>query len=242
MATQKRKAPPHAFKPGQSGNLKGKPAGTRSKSTQLLMAMMEGDASAITKAVIDAAKGGDLMAAKIILDRLIPPAKERPISLDLPDTKTADGVSAAQSAILQAVAGGELLPGEASTRAPLWRASAGPLKHKTWPTVSPNWKTKMATLERRVAELETRITAVPLTAAEQRQRTDDFYYTHGTSRAQVIAEHGSEAAGAYAWMKTPSDELALPVPGDGLTAAERYAAMLRKPARPAPREVKNEKS
>ncbi len=114
MAT-KRKAPVNGFKPGQSGNVAGKPPGTRSKATQLLLALMEGDASAITKAVIDAAKAGDLMAAKIILDRLIPAAKERPISLDLPDTKTADGVSAAQSAILQAVASGDLLPGEAST-------------------------------------------------------------------------------------------------------------------------------
>ena len=68
----------------------------------------------ITQAVIDAAKGGDLMAAKIILDRLIPPAKERPLSVYLPDTKTAEGVSAAQSAILQAVAGGDLLLGEAA--------------------------------------------------------------------------------------------------------------------------------
>jgi hypothetical protein len=111
----KRKAPPHAFKPGVSGNLKGKPAGTRSKSTQLLLALMEGDAENITKAVIDAAKGGDLMAAKIILDRLIPPAKERPINVAMPDTKTAEGVSAAQSAILQAAASGDLLPSEAAT-------------------------------------------------------------------------------------------------------------------------------
>ena len=58
--TAKRKAPTTAFQPGTSGNPKGKPAGTRSKATQLLLALMEGDASAITKAVIDAAKGGDL--------------------------------------------------------------------------------------------------------------------------------------------------------------------------------------
>lgn len=76
---------------------------------------MQGGAEEITKAVIDAAKAGDLTAAKIILDRLMPPAKERPINVDLPDTKTAEGVSAAQSAILQAVAGGDLLPGEATT-------------------------------------------------------------------------------------------------------------------------------
>lgn len=114
MAT-KRQAPKSAFKPGTSGNPKGKPAGTRSKSTQLLLALMDGDAANITKAVIDAAKGGDLMAAKIILDRLIPPAKERPVNVDLPDTQTAEGVSAAQSAILQAVAGGDLMLGEATT-------------------------------------------------------------------------------------------------------------------------------
>lgn len=113
--TAKRKAPPCAYKPGQSGNPKGKPAGTRSKATQLLLALMEGGAEDITNAVITAAKAGDLMAAKIILDRLIPPAKERPVNLDLPDTKTAEGVSAAQSAILQAVAAGDLLPGEGQT-------------------------------------------------------------------------------------------------------------------------------
>lgn len=113
--TAKRKAPATAFRPGTSGNPKGKPTGTRSKSTQLLLALMEGDAHSITQAVITAAKAGDLMAAKIILDRLIPPAKERPVNVDLPDTSTSEGVSAAQSAILRAVAGGDLLPGEAST-------------------------------------------------------------------------------------------------------------------------------
>jgi len=113
MAT-KRKAPVNGFKPGQSGNVAGKPPGTRSKATQLLLALMEGDAANITKAVITAAKGGDLMAARIILDRLIPPAKERPVNVDLPDTSTSEGVRAAQSAILQAVSTGDLLPGEAA--------------------------------------------------------------------------------------------------------------------------------
>ncbi len=111
----KRKAPPHAFKPGTSGNPAGRPAGSRGKAVNMLLALMDTDAPAITRAVIEAAKGGDLMAAKIILDRLIPPAKERPVNVDLPSTATAEGVAAAQDAILQAVAGGNLLPGEAST-------------------------------------------------------------------------------------------------------------------------------
>jgi hypothetical protein len=76
---------------------------------------MEGGAEKITQAVIDAVQGGDLMAAKIILDRVVPPAKERPVNIDLPDTQTAQGLAAAQNAILQSVAFGDLLPGEAST-------------------------------------------------------------------------------------------------------------------------------
>lgn len=114
MAT-KRQAPKSAFKPGTSGNPKGKPAGTRSKATQLLVSLMEGHAEAITNAVIEQARQGELIAARIILDRLIPPAKERPIHVDLPDTSTSEGVSAAQAAILKAVGNGDLLPGEAQT-------------------------------------------------------------------------------------------------------------------------------
>ena len=110
--TQKRKPPAHAFPKGVSGNPKGKPTGTRSKATRLLMALMDDGANAITQAVIAKAKEGDLVAARIILDRLIPPAKERPITMTLPDTSDASGISAAQSAILQAVGAGDLLPGE----------------------------------------------------------------------------------------------------------------------------------
>ena len=115
--TEKRKAPPHAWKPGQSGNPKGKAAGSRNKATAMVLNLMETGARDITDAVITAAKGGDLTAARMVLDRLAPPAKERPVSLDMPDTGTAAGVSAAQEAILQAVATGELLPGEAATLA-----------------------------------------------------------------------------------------------------------------------------
>ncbi len=115
--TEKRKAPPHAWKPGQSGNPKGKAAGSRNKATAMVLNLMETGAREITDAVITAAKGGDLTAARMVLDRLAPPAKERPVSMDMPDTGTAAGVSAAQEAILQAVATGELLPGEAATLA-----------------------------------------------------------------------------------------------------------------------------
>ncbi|MCK9381956.1 MAG: DUF5681 domain-containing protein [Sulfuritalea sp.] len=140
--TEKRKAPPHAWKPGQSGNPKGKAAGSRNKATAMVLNLMETGAREITDAVITAAKGGDLTAARMVLDRLAPPAKERPVSLDMPDTGTAAGVSAAQEAILQAVATGELFPGEAATLAGIVEGRRRALETQE--------------LEQRIAALETR--------------------------------------------------------------------------------------
>ena len=102
---------------GQSGNPTGKPAGARNKATRMVQSIMEGGAREITEAVVGLAKEGDLSAARLVLERLVPPAKERPICLSLPDTSTADGIAQAQNVILQAVAAGDLLPGEGSTLA-----------------------------------------------------------------------------------------------------------------------------
>ena len=113
--TPKRRAPKTAFKPGQSGNPRGKARGTLSHAARILLNLMQGGAEEITKAVIDQAKSGNLVAARLILERIVPPAKERPISISLPDISTIDGITQAQAAILQAVAEGELLPGEAAT-------------------------------------------------------------------------------------------------------------------------------
>lgn len=115
--TEKRKAPPHAWKKGQSGNPNGKKPGSRNKATQMVLAMMEGGAKEITQAVIDAAKAGDLSAARLVIERLAPPMRERPINIELPDTCTAEGCAQAQSAILQAVGTCDLLPGEGATLA-----------------------------------------------------------------------------------------------------------------------------
>ena len=111
-----RKRPASAWKPGQSGNPAGKARGTRNKATRAVMALMEGEANAITKTCIERAKAGDMTAIRLILDRLAPPARERSVSLpSLPDLSTAAGVSAALQAVAEALARGDLTPGEAST-------------------------------------------------------------------------------------------------------------------------------
>jgi len=76
-------------------------------------ALLDGDAEAITRKAIEKAKDGDMTAIRICLDRLAPPVKDRPVSFTFPQMeKAADAVTAA-SAIVEAVAAGELTPCEA---------------------------------------------------------------------------------------------------------------------------------
>lgn len=105
------------WKKGESGNPTGKPAGVRNRATVMVQSIMERGAKEITEAVVGLAKDGDLSAARLVLERLLPPAKERPIALTLPDTGSAEGIAQAQAAILQAVAAGDLLPGEGTALA-----------------------------------------------------------------------------------------------------------------------------
>lgn len=108
--------PSTGWKPGQSGNPRGKKPGTRHRATTMVLALLETGAKEITEAVISAAKSGDVAAAKLVLDRLCPPARERHVALPtLPPTDTAAGISAASVAVLEAVSSGELTPGEGAT-------------------------------------------------------------------------------------------------------------------------------
>ncbi|WP_264050419.1 DUF5681 domain-containing protein [Methylobacterium flocculans] len=102
------------FQPGQSGNPAGRPKGARSRATLALEAILEGEAEAITRKVIELALEGDTQALRMCLDRLAPPRKDRPVILELPDIETASDLPRATSALLQAVAAGDITPSEAS--------------------------------------------------------------------------------------------------------------------------------
>lgn len=106
-----------SWKKGSSGNPGGKQPGTLNKKTMLAIALLEADLESITRIVIAAAKGGDMQAARFIVERMVPPMRERPITVDLPIIDTTAGVGAAQQAILDAVTRGELLPSEGTTLA-----------------------------------------------------------------------------------------------------------------------------
>ena len=108
-----------AFKKGQSGNPQGKKPGTRHKATMAALELLEGDLRAITKVCIDKAKDGDMMACKLILDKLIPNRRERAIDLPLPKLAGTAEIPQALADTLEAVAIGKITPGEGQTVAVL---------------------------------------------------------------------------------------------------------------------------
>ena len=102
------------FKPGQSGNPKGRPKGSRNKTTLAVEALLDGEAETITRKAIEKAKDGDMTAIRLCLDRLVPPVKDKPVTFDLPGIDSAQDAAAVVGAVLRAVADGNLTPIEAA--------------------------------------------------------------------------------------------------------------------------------
>ena len=93
------------FSPGTSGNPQGRP---KSETAALRQSLADGAAAVVT-AILDAAKAGDMQAAKLVLDRLLPPLKAtaQAVQLDLPATASPLDIG---RRILAATASGTLAP------------------------------------------------------------------------------------------------------------------------------------
>ena len=92
------------FAKGNSANPAGKPKGTLHRATRAVLAMMEGEAEAITRKAIDLALAGDSVAMRLVMERLVSPLRERPVSLALPKISAAADLIAAAAALTDAVA------------------------------------------------------------------------------------------------------------------------------------------
>jgi hypothetical protein len=103
-----------AFETGQSGNPNGRPKGARNKATLAAEALLDGEAEAITRKAIELAKAGDITAIRLCLERIIPARRDRVAAFKLPRMQAASDAVKASTAIIEAVADGELTPAEAS--------------------------------------------------------------------------------------------------------------------------------
>ena len=104
------------FEKGRSGNPKGKPKGARHQTTVLAEKLMEDDARDVVQAVLDAARSGDMTAARLVLERIAPVRKGRPVYLDLLTVQTAGDIAAAMSALTMAMGSGAVTPEEGGDR------------------------------------------------------------------------------------------------------------------------------
>jgi hypothetical protein len=99
------------FTKGQSGNPVGKPKGAISRYTRLREAIAE-HVPDIIGAMVSKAREGDAQAARLLLERVIPPLKsiDSPAPLTLPVDLAAQG-----RAVIEALGQGTLTPQQAAT-------------------------------------------------------------------------------------------------------------------------------
>jgi hypothetical protein len=109
------------FQPGNPGG-PGRPAGSRNKATLALDKIADDAGEEILNAMVGAAKGGDLRAADLVLQRIWPARKSRPIAMTLPAIQSAADVLAAVGAVADAVGAGEITPDEGQAVASILEA------------------------------------------------------------------------------------------------------------------------
>lgn len=97
------------FAPGNPG----KPRGARHRVTRAVEALMEGEHEKLTRIAIDKALDGDTSALRLCLDRIAPPRRDVPISIDLPPVRSVAEAAEASASVLASVARGDVTPDEA---------------------------------------------------------------------------------------------------------------------------------
>lgn len=114
QASTRKNAVKSRGRPFERGN-PGRPRGSRNKATLAAEAILDGEAEALARKAIELALNGDLQALRICLDRLLPPRRERLVRFSLPPISAGADASQATTALISAVAHGELAPGEVAS-------------------------------------------------------------------------------------------------------------------------------
>ena len=101
------------FPKGKSGNPKGKPPGTRCRTTIIAQELLDGEAETLVRKVIDQALEGDSTCLRLCLERILPPRKEVPVSITLPKIKSVADITKLISSVMAELSSGALTPTEA---------------------------------------------------------------------------------------------------------------------------------
>jgi hypothetical protein len=112
-----RKAGGRPFQKGQSGNPKGRPRGSRNRKTLLVQQLLDDEAGALVRKLLEMALAGDPAAMKLCIDRVVAPRRERAVEIALPCLKTAADLAPVMGAVTGAAAAGRITPSEAQALA-----------------------------------------------------------------------------------------------------------------------------
>jgi hypothetical protein len=116
------------WRKGVSGNPAGPGTGSRNRATKAVEALLDGEGEALTRKAVELALEGDTTALRLCLERIAPPRKERPVEVELPRLETPDDAVEAQGRIANAVAAGDVTPGEGEALAKMVEAFARALE------------------------------------------------------------------------------------------------------------------
>jgi hypothetical protein len=76
--------------------------------------LLDGEGETLTRKAIELAKGGDIQALRLCMERLLPPRRDRSVNIDMPKIEKAADLVSAAATLTEATATGELTPSEAS--------------------------------------------------------------------------------------------------------------------------------
>jgi len=105
------------FEKGQSGNPAGRKSGSRNKVSLAVEALLDGEAEKLSRKAVEMALEGNAVALRLCLERIAPPRRGRPVSLDFGVVKTSADLANAQASVLVAMASGDITIEEAADAA-----------------------------------------------------------------------------------------------------------------------------
>ena len=144
---QRRHGSGRPFPKGQSGNPAGRPLGARNAATQLAEALLDGEAEALVRKLVERALDGDAAMLKLAVERIVPRrARTQPFAL--PALASAADLAPALQAIARAAAEGAITPLDAAELARMVEIALRAIE------VS-DFDRRLAALERQVDDADT---------------------------------------------------------------------------------------
>jgi hypothetical protein len=81
--------PEGTFAKGNAVNLAGKPKGTRHRATLMAESLIDSSGELLVNKCVAMALGGDEAAMRLVMERLCPPRRERPVNITMPKINVA---------------------------------------------------------------------------------------------------------------------------------------------------------